>query len=143
MAQEWRNHKFSYNEDSELSAKSKHAFWAKKQTETIENLLDPSRKFISQLNSLFKEEEVDFKFVFERIQAAYLYFLQPLDNMVYDILWKLEEVIRIKKVKAFYDELVVLETLQTKAVLQLMKAKLLIESEASIEITIYFKPINT
>ena len=128
LAQEWRNHKFSYNEDSELSAKSKHAFWAKKQTETIENLLDPSRKFISQLNSLFKEEEVDFKFVFERIQAAYLYFLQPLDNMVYDILWKLEEVIRIKKVKAFYDELVVLETLQTKAVLQLMKAKLLIET---------------
>jgi hypothetical protein len=48
--------------------------------------------------------------------------------MVYDILWKLEEVIRIKKVKAFYDELVVLETLQTKAVLQLMKAKLLIET---------------
>ena len=128
LAQEWRNHKFSYNEDSELSAKSKHAFWAKKQTETIVNLLDPSRKFISQLNSLFKEEEVDFKFVFERIQAAYLYFLQPLDNMVYDILWKLEEVIRIKKVKAFYDELVVLETLQTKAVLQLMKAKLLIET---------------
>ena len=128
LAQEWRNHKFSYNEDSELSAKSKYAFWAKKQTETIENLLDPSRKFISQLNSLFKEEEVDFKFVFERIQAAYLYFLQPLDNMVYDILWKLEEVIRIKKVKAFYDELVVLETLQTKAVLQLMKAKLLIET---------------
>ena len=128
LAQEWRNHKFSYNEDSELSAKSKHTFWAKKQTETIENLLDPSRKFISQLNSLFKEEEVDFKFVFERIQAAYLYFLQPLDNMVYEILWKLEEVIRIKKVKAFYDELVVLETLQTKAVLQLMKAKLLIET---------------
>jgi hypothetical protein len=128
LAQEWRNHKFSYNEDSELSAKSKHAIWAKKQTETIENLLDPSRKFISQLNSLFKEEEVDFKFVFERIQAAYLYFLEPLDNMVYEILWKLEEVIRIKKVKAFYDELVVLETLQTKAVLQLMKAKLLIET---------------
>lgn len=128
LAQEWRNHKFSYNDNSELSAKSKHAIWAKKQTEIIENLLDPSRKFVSQLNSLFKEEEVDFKFVFERIQAAYSYFLQPLDNMVYEILWKIEEVIRIKKVKAFYDELVVLEMLQTKAVLQLMKAKLLIET---------------
>lgn len=128
LAQEWRNHKFSYNENSELSAKSKYAIWAKKQTEIIENLLDPSRKFISQLNSLFKEEEVDFKFVFERIQAAYSYFLQPLDNMVYEILWKIEEVIRIKKVKAFYDELVVLEMLQTKSVIQLMKAKLLIET---------------
>ena len=128
LAQEWRNHQFSYNENSELSAKSKHAIWAKKQTEFIESLLDPSRKFIAQLNSLFKEDEVDFKFVFERIQAAYSYFLQPLDNLVYEILWKLEEVIRIKKVKAFYDELVVLEMLQTRAVLQLMKAKLLIET---------------
>ncbi len=128
LAQEWRNHQFSYNENSELSAKSKHAVWAKKQTEVIENLLDPSRKFIAQLNTLFKEDEVDFKFVFDRIQAAYSYFLQPLDTLVYEILWKIEEVIRIKKVKAFYDELVALESLQVKAVLQLMKAKLLIET---------------
>jgi len=128
LAQEWRNHQFSYNENSELSAKSKHALWAKKQTELIESLLDPSRKFITQLNALFKEDEVDYNFVFERIQAAYSYFLLPLDSLVYEILWKIEEVIRIKKVKAFYDELEVLETLHVKAVLQLMKAKLLIET---------------
>ena len=128
LAQEWRNHQFSYNENSELSAKSKHAIWAKKQTEFIESLLDPSRKFISQLNTLFKDDEVDFKFVFERVQAAYSYFLQPLDNLVYEILWKIEEVIRIKKAKAYYDELIVLEALQIKSVLQLMKAKLLIET---------------
>ena len=133
LAQEWRNHQFSYNENSELSAKSKHAVWAKKQTEAIENLLDASRKFVAQLNTLFKEEEVDLKFVLERVQAAYAYFFEPLDSLVYEILWKLEEVIRIKKVKAFYDELVVLETLQIKAVLQLMKAKLLIETVANGE----------
>ncbi|WP_264520002.1 helix-turn-helix domain-containing protein [Flavobacterium sp. N1994] len=133
LAQEWRNHQFSYNENSELSAKSKYATWAKKQTEAIENLLDASRKFAAQLNSLFKEEEVDLKFVFERVQAAYTYFFEPLDALVYEILWKLEEVIRIKKVKAFYDELVILETLQVKAVLQLMKAKLLIETVAKGE----------
>ena len=128
LAQEWRNHQFSYNVDSEMSAKSKHAVWAKNQTEAIENLLDSSRKFIAQLNTIFREEEVDFKFVSERIQAAYSYFLQPLDNLVYEILWKLEEVIRIKKVKAFHDELLVLEALQIKAVLRLMKVKLLIET---------------
>jgi hypothetical protein len=33
---------------------------------------------------------------------------------------------RVKKSKAYYDELIVLEELQTKAVLRLMKAKLLI-----------------
>jgi hypothetical protein len=127
LAQEWRNHQFSYNENSELSAKSKHAVWAKKQSETIENLLVPAKKFISQLNTLFNEDIIDYKFILDRIQAAYSYFLVPLDALFYEILWKLEEVIRIKKGKAFYDELLVLEALQIKAVLQLMKAKLLIE----------------
>lgn len=128
LAQEWRNHQFSYNENSELSAKSKHAAWARKQTEAIETLLNPSKKFIAQLNSLFREEEVDFKFVFERIEAAYAYFIKPLDALVYEILWKLEEVIRIKKVKAYYDELSALEEIQIRAVQQLMKARLLIET---------------
>lgn len=128
LAQEWRNHKFSYNEKSEISEKSKHAVWAKKQTEVIEELLDPSKKFISQLNKLFGQETVDLNHVSERIQAAFSYFLKPMDDLVFEILWKLEEVKRIKKVKAFYDELIVLEELQTKAVLRLMKAKLLIET---------------
>ncbi len=128
LAQEWRNHKFSYNEKSEISEKSKHAVWAKKQTEVIEQLLDPSKKFISQLNKLFGQETVDMNHVSERIQAAFSYFLKPMDDLVFEILWKIEEVKRIKKVKAFYDELIVLEELQTKAVLRLMKAKLLIET---------------
>jgi len=127
LAQEWRNHQYSYNENSDVSEKSKHSIWAKKQTEEIDKLIDPSRKFISQLNKLFSQE-IDFQFINHRIQAAYNYFLQPLDNFVYEILWKLEEVKRIKKVKAYYEELLVLEDLQVKAVLRLMKAKLLIET---------------
>ncbi|MFV5687345.1 helix-turn-helix domain-containing protein [Flavobacterium sp. ZT3R25] len=128
LAQEWRNHRFSYSEKSESSEKSKHAVWAKKQTEVIEQLLDPSKKFISQLNKLFSQETADLNHISERIQAAFAYFLEPMDDLVFEILWKLEEVKRIKKVKAFYDELIVLEELQSKAVLRLMKAKLLIET---------------
>ena len=128
LAQEWRNHKFSYNEKSEISEKSKHALWAKKQTDVIEQLLDPSKKFISQLNKLFYPETVDLNHVAERIQATFSYFFKPMDDLVFEILWKLQEVKRIKKVKAFYEELIVLEELQTKAVLRLMKAKLLIET---------------
>ena len=128
LAQEWRNHRFSYNENSEVSGKSKHARWAKKQNEVIEQLLDPSRKFISQLNKLFAPETVDLNHVSERIQAAFSYFLKPMDDLVFEILWKIEEVKRIKKAKMFYEELIVLEEVQTKAVLRLMKAKLLIET---------------
>jgi uncharacterized protein YpbB len=128
LAQEWRNHKFSYDEKGESSEKSKHSVWAAKQLVSIESLLEPSRKFILQLNKLFSQEAVDLNHVLERIEAASNYFLMPMDNLVFEILWKLEEVIRIKKVKAFHDELVILEELQIKAVLRLMKAKLLIET---------------
>ena len=90
LAQEWRNHRFSYNENSEVSGKSKHAVWARKQTEVIEQLLDPSKKFISQLNKLFGQETVDLNHVSERIQAAFSYFLKPMDDLVFEILWKIE-----------------------------------------------------
>lgn len=126
LSQEWRNHRFSYNEKSEISEKSKHAIWAKKCADEMEKLIDPSQKFILQLRKLFTENP-DLQFVNERIQAAFNYFLLPMDNLVYEILFKLEEVKRIKKVKAYYDELLVLEELQIKAVLRLMKARLLME----------------
>jgi hypothetical protein len=128
LAQEWRNHKFSYPEKSESSEKSKHSVWAAKQLNAIDSLMDPSKNFILQLNKIFNSETVDLIHVSERIQAAFDYFFKPMDDLVFEILWKLEEVKRIKKVKAFYDELIVLEELQTKAVLRLMKAKLLIET---------------
>jgi hypothetical protein len=128
LAQEWRNHQYSYNEKSESSEKAKHALWAKKQTLSIESLIDPAKKFIVQLNRIFNNETVDLIHVSERIEAAYGYFMKPMDELVYELLYKMEEIQRVKKVKAFYDELIWLEELQTKAVLRLMKARLLIET---------------
>ncbi len=126
LVQEWRNHSYSYNDKSDVSNKSKSAIWAKKQLESIEILAEPSRKFILQLNKLFSSN-VDLQFVNERIQAAYNYFFQPMDDLVGAIFWKLEEVKRLKKMKAYYEELLLLEELQVKAVLGLMKAQLLME----------------
>nr|WP_314866058.1 helix-turn-helix domain-containing protein [uncultured Flavobacterium sp.] len=128
LAQEWRNHQYSYNDKSEVSSKAKYSYWAKEQTERIEKVVEPSKKFIQQLNVLFRQETVDLNHILERIQAAYTYFMNPMDELVFEILWKLEEVKRLKKAKAYFDELVLLEELQTKAVLRLMKAKLLIET---------------
>ena len=133
LAQEWRNHQFSYHEKSEVSIKAPHAQWAKGNSQAIAALLEPSGKFLSQLEKLFAAENFDTAFIRERVEAAYDYFFTPLDNLVAEILWKMEEVRRIKKAKAYYDELVVLEEMQTKAVLQLIKAKLLMKVVASGE----------
>lgn len=127
LAQEWRNHKFSYL-DSDKSIKSKHSKWATQQMEFCELLLDPASKFMSQLNKLFATETIDYPFINDRIQAAYGYFYDKLDKLEYEILYKIEEIKRVKQVKQFYDELLVLEELQTKAILRLMKAKRMIEA---------------
>jgi uncharacterized protein YpbB len=80
------------------------------------------------LNKLFSQETTDYQFINDRIQSAYSYFFDKLDKLEYQILHKIEEIKRIKQVKQFYDELLDLEDLQTKAVLRLMKAKLLMET---------------
>ncbi|MBF4515340.1 AAA family ATPase [Flavobacterium sp. ANB] len=127
LAQEWRNHRFSYNENAANSEKAKHSVWAHKRLETIDALVDPSQKFVNQLNKIFNKETVDLFFVQERVEAAYDYFFKPMDKLVTDLLQKMAEIQKFKKVKEFYEDLAFLDDLQTKAVLRLMKAKLLIE----------------
>jgi hypothetical protein len=116
LAQEWRNHQFSYNGDAENSAKSKHATWAQNQAGVIWQLLEPSSKFLNQLDKLFQSEQLEFNHISDRINAAFNYFMVPMDQLLYEILWKLEEVKRLKKAKTFHDELLVLDDLQTKAI---------------------------
>lgn len=125
LIQEWRNHQFSYKAEADKSPKSKHANWAKQQYETISKIEAPSSKFMSQLHKIFHVEKLDAPFLQERCEAAYDYFFKTLDQVAEELLLKIEEIKRTKKVKAFYDELMVLEEMQIKAILQLKKARLL------------------
>ena len=125
LIQEWRNHQFSYKAEAPKSPKSKHANWAKQQYETISKIEAPSSKFMSQLHKIFHVEKLDAPFLQERCEAAYDYFFKTLDQVAEELLLKIEEIKRTKKVKAFYDELMVLEEMQIKAILQLKKAQTL------------------
>lgn len=125
LVQEWRNHRFSF--DEKIQAKSEAFLWAKKQLETLEKMVEPAQKFVLQLHKLFANT-VDFNFIKERITAAYDYFFPLMDEMVDAIFWKMEEVKRLKKMKAYYEELLLLEELQVKAILGLMRAQLLMEN---------------
>ncbi|HEX8563988.1 MAG TPA: helix-turn-helix domain-containing protein [Flavobacterium sp.] len=125
LAQEWRSHRFSYQQDAEKSEKSRNLQWAKQQSEAIDSLLEPSRKFISQLDKIFASEPFDVSHLSDRINAALKYFLEPMDNIVSEVLLKIEEVKRAKKAKTFFNELMELEELQTNVVLQMLRAQLL------------------
>ena len=125
LGQEWRNHLFSYNSEAPKSPKTKHNDWAKSQHDAMATLLEPSTKFLTQLHKIFSDEQLNVHFVKERCEAAYNYFFKTLDVVAEELLLKIEEVKRIKKVKAFHDELLALEELQIKTILLLKKAKLL------------------
>lgn len=125
LVQEWRNHQFSFKAEAPKSPKAKHANWAKLQFEHLSKLEGPSSKFMSQLHKIFHEKELNTAFLQERCLAAYEYFFTTLDAVAEELLLKIEEIKRTKKVKAFYDELMVLEEMQIKAILQLKKARLL------------------
>nr|WP_294935124.1 helix-turn-helix domain-containing protein [uncultured Flavobacterium sp.] len=127
LIQEWRNHSFSYNAEAPKSPKSKHKDWAKTNADRIAEIGDASAGFQLQLHKLFSENPVNIDFIRQRCEAAHDYFFKTLDTGVEELLLKIEEIKRIKKVKTFYEELLTLEELQIKTVLQLKKLRLLLK----------------
>lgn len=128
LAQEWRNHLFSYNEETSNSTKSKYRIWAQQNESIIAALFDTSQVFINQIQKICYQETIDIPFLAERCEAAYQYYFKTLDYQVTDLLLKIAEVSNLKKVKTFYDELLELEEIQVKTVLQLKKSVLLVQN---------------
>lgn len=122
LALQWRNHRFSYQDNTKKAEKAKHQNWIIQTEEQVAALLEPAQKFIAQLHKLFHSEEVDLSHIYQRIQAAHNYFFPKLDTVLFDLLLKMEEVKRKKRVKEFMTELAELEESTTKAILQLFKA---------------------
>lgn len=133
VLQEWRNLQFAYADTKNSESTDSPYHWAKESVQILETLQEPAQKFIVQLQKLFNAEIIDYSFVEQRITAAYDYFLDSLDALVGTIFWKIEETKRKKKSKALLEDLILLEEFQTKSVLRLMKAKVLISRIASRE----------
>ncbi len=127
LSQDWRDHSYSYKADAAKSEKSVHHAWAKKNAAEMELLVTPARNFTVQLQNLFKSESPDFAFIAARLEAAITYFQPRLEAIFEEVLWKKEEIARMKKAKAFYDEISFLDDEMTKAITKLFKAAKMIE----------------
>jgi len=127
LATLWQKHKMSYLQEGEKSVKHRYREWASRQEDNIHNVLDASGKFMKQLDSLFAQQEVDMAFVNERILKAADYFFPAMDSMATGLYSKMEELVRLKRAKAFFEELAELEELQTAALMRLLKSKRLME----------------
>lgn len=125
---EWELHVRSYQQNAVLSEKSNHKNWASSQQQIIQSLLVPAKKFSAQLDQLFSQEPTDYRHIQNRINAAIDYFLPKVDEVLYQLLLKMEELKRVKRVKEFYTELYDLEDMQTKANLRLLRAKTMMQA---------------
>lgn len=125
---QWRAHEASYLMAGAKSEKAKHKVWALRQASSVHDLIDASQKFISQLDKLFRRQPFDLDFVSERVNAAYEYFFKTLDAIVYSTLKKIEEVKKLKQIKSYVEELEELDEVQITAVLNLKRAKILLEN---------------
>lgn len=126
LRQEWRNHLYENKENAKTATQTVHVIWAQKQFDALDKIVPFAQKFINQLHSIFSKPKVDLEFLQERFTAAYNYFLPVLDQIAFDLLFKMEEVIRQKKSKGLYDELLDLEAIHIKTILNLMKAQKLV-----------------
>ena len=98
----------------------------KEQADTMEQLLEPTSKFILQLQKLFANETVDLNLILQRINAAFKYFGSQWMQWVESLLWKLQETQYSRNPKVGTGSYPLLEELQTKAVLRLVKHNFLV-----------------
>ncbi len=127
MQSTWKNHLQTYSSELPKSKKNEFRKWAELQHDSIGELLVHSERFIAHLHRLFNSHPYNFQYIKERFDKAYEYFFPKLDNLAFEVLYTVEKVKRMKKMKAFFEEISLLEEIQVKAVLELNKTRLLLK----------------
>lgn len=128
LCTKWLIHENSYKLVGLKTEKAKDKTWVTHQSSTLQNTMEPSRKFRNQLNSLFAHERPDWSHIHDRVQAAYDYFFKPLDGIYYSLLKRIAELQLIKKTKQYVEELEELELLTFDTIIRLKKVRLLTEA---------------
>lgn len=131
FATAWALHEKSHRLIGPKTEKAKDASWASHQSQAIQSMVEPAKKFQNQLGTLFSKEQLDLAFVHERVQAAYQYFFKPLDGVFTSTLKRIAELNLIKKTKQYVEELEELEQLAFDTIMRLKKARLLTEAVAA------------
>jgi hypothetical protein len=127
LATAWRIHDASYLNLGSKSDKGKQRTWSNQQYAVIQTLVQPAEKFIQQLHKLCSQRPVNLPFLLERIEAANQYFIKPLENCAYSTLKKGEEMKRIRKMKAYIEELEELDDIHFALLMGLKRCSLVVK----------------
>lgn len=119
----WRKHHASYAKSGAKSEKMKHYKWAEIQFTNVKSMVDVAGKFVSQISKIFQKPDVDVNFVNERLEKAYDHFYNDLHQLVYNVVKKRVELMKIKKVKDYLDEIIEVDDKQLEIMLRLKRVK--------------------
>ncbi|MFM8596194.1 MAG: helix-turn-helix domain-containing protein [Flavobacteriales bacterium] len=131
LSSKWGIHFASYHLAGPKTEKAKNKSWMTLQNQIIQSTTEPAQKFRKQLDQIWLAPRFDLAFLNERMQAAYHYFFKNFDAVLLSNLRKIAELNRVRKTKQYAEELQELDELLTETILQLKKARLLIEAISS------------
>lgn len=118
----WKEQLESYGQTAK-GERSKSLEWTREQAARVASWVEPARKFQWQLDRLFAVEPPDLSFIASRLEAAIGYFRPLMETVLEAVLWKLEEIARMRKAKAFYQEVEEIETALTRALVKLLRCR--------------------
>ena len=125
---QWRKHGSSYDINAALSEKTKHASWAKEQVQNIEQIAAVAKKFLMWLDASFSENPIDYDRIYAKIIGARDHFFPVLDTVLDQVLTKMEALKRVKRVKEYYIELMELEEITSKSIIDITRSNLLLKT---------------
>ncbi|MGB4958529.1 MAG: helix-turn-helix domain-containing protein [Saprospiraceae bacterium] len=131
VVDQWQKHDASYADHAVNSEKTKHRSWANTQYMALNGLSDVSKKFLGWIDLQFSANEVDIGGIALKLNGAYEYFFPKLDPVLDELLTKIEELKKVKRVKEYFNELMTLEASTTLMILGMKKATLLVDAYAN------------
>lgn len=120
----FQNHAISYDQDKKKSAKTPQKEWALQLKDKTESLQTNGSKFLTQINAILGSGVPDFKLLNERVEAAINYFEPILSDLQEQILNKVKELNKEKRIKVYLEELLELEAVCFLKNVELKKAVL-------------------
>lgn len=131
LSSKWGIHAASYQLVGPKTEKGKNKAWLTLHNQAIQNCLEPGQKFCRQLEQLAQSAALSMAYLNERVQAAYHYFFPILDAVLTANMTKITELIKVRKTKQYADELIELDDILTESIIQLKKARILIETASA------------
>jgi uncharacterized protein YpbB len=128
LISEYQKHAASYASNAANSEKSLHHAWAKEQALKLAAIGDVAAKFSSWIDAQFRNLTTDYQALNTKVTGAYEYFFPVLDDVFEAVLTKIEELKRVKRVKEYFNELIDLEELICKTILDIARSKRLLNT---------------